>query len=186
MRTEGVPKVVVTTLSVAADTPHQHFRELRTPERSAPHVIAMPSRSAPRVSSDISCRISAAVARICTRGLIVIAGAYATTTWDFFPRFEEDAGRTRVNHRFEHASWAQTDGTSPLEHGHVSVACLKTYCRLPIRICPVLREMATWSKSARITGTSCQQSPQVVQRVGTRSLLNSGQNFVVVRRLCRL
>ena len=56
MRTEGVPKVVVTTLRVAADTPHQHFRVLRNPERSAPHVIAMPSRSVPRVSSDISCR----------------------------------------------------------------------------------------------------------------------------------
>ncbi len=103
--------------------------------------------------------ISAAVARICTRGLIVIAGAYATTTCDFSPRFEEDAGRTRVNHRFEHASWAQTDGTSPLEHGHVSVACLKTSCRLPIRICPVLREMATRSKSARITGTACRLEP---------------------------
>ena len=103
--------------------------------------------------------ISAAVARICTRGLIVIAGAYATTTCDFFHRFEEDAGRTRVNHRFEHASWAQTDGTGPLEHGHVSVACLKTSCRLPIRICTVLREMATRSKSARITGTSCQLEP---------------------------
>ncbi len=101
--------------------------------------------------------ISAAVARICTRGLIVIAGAYATTgtTCDFPLRFEEDAGRTRVNHRFEHASWAQTDGTSPLEHGHVSVACLKTSCRLPIRICTGLREMAMRSKSARITGTSC-------------------------------
>ena len=103
--------------------------------------------------------ISAAVARICTRGLIVIAGAYATTTCDFSPRFEEDAGRTRVNHRFEHASWAQTDGTSPLEHGHVSVACLKTACRLPIRICTVLREVATRSKSARITGTSCRLEP---------------------------
>ena len=56
MRTEGVPKVVVTTLRVAADTPHQHFRVLRNPERSAPHVIATPSRSVPRVGSDISCR----------------------------------------------------------------------------------------------------------------------------------
>ena len=56
MRTEGVPKVVVTTLRVAADTPHQHFRVIRNPERSAPHVIATPSRSVPRVSSDISCR----------------------------------------------------------------------------------------------------------------------------------
>ena len=60
-----------------------------------------------------------------------------------------------MNHRFEHACWAQTDGTSPLEHGHASVACLKTSCRLPISICTVLREMATRSKSARITGTSC-------------------------------
>ncbi len=64
-----------------------------------------------------------------------------------------------MNHRFEHASWAQIDGTSPLEHGHVSVACLKTSCRLPIRICSVLREMATRSKSARITGTSCRLEP---------------------------
>jgi hypothetical protein len=56
MRTEGVPTVGVTTLRVAAETPHQHFRVLRNPERSAPHVIATPSRSVPRVSSDISCR----------------------------------------------------------------------------------------------------------------------------------
>jgi hypothetical protein len=52
------------------------------------------------------------------------------------------------------------DRTSPLEHGHVSVACLKTSCRLPISICTVLREMATRSKSARITGTSCQLEPR--------------------------
>ena len=64
-----------------------------------------------------------------------------------------------MNHRFEHACWAQTDGTSPLEHGHASVACLKTSCRLPISICTVLREMATRSKSARITRTSCQVEP---------------------------
>ena len=56
MRTEGVPKVVVTTLRVAADTPHQHFRVLQNPERSAPHVIATPSWLVPRVGSDISCR----------------------------------------------------------------------------------------------------------------------------------
>jgi hypothetical protein len=121
--------------------PHTSYRRLR----GVYHVLAV---------------ISAAVARIYTRGLIVIAGAYATTTCDFSPRFEEDAGRTRVNHRFEHASWAQTDGTSPLEHGHVSVACLKTSCRLPIRICTVLREMATRSKSARITGTSYRLEPR--------------------------
>ncbi len=35
---------------------------------------------------------SAAVARICTRGLIVIAGAYAITTCDFLgAKFEEGA-----------------------------------------------------------------------------------------------
>jgi hypothetical protein len=56
MRTDGVPTVGVTALRVAAETPHQHFRVLRNPERSAPHVIAMPSRRVPRVSSDISCR----------------------------------------------------------------------------------------------------------------------------------
>ena len=56
MRTEGVPTVGVTTLRVAADTPHQQFRVLRNPERSAPHVVATPSRRVPRVSSDISCR----------------------------------------------------------------------------------------------------------------------------------
>jgi hypothetical protein len=42
----------------------------------------------------------------------------------------------------------------------VSVACLKTSCRLPIRICTVLREMATRSKSARITGTSYRLEPR--------------------------
>ena len=149
MQTEGVPKVGVKTLRVAADTPHQHFRVLRNPERSAPHVIPTPSRSVPRVSSDISCRGT---------HLHSWSHRYCRSLCDhnvrLFPRFEEDAGRTRVNHRFEHASWAQTDGTSPLEHGHVSVACLKTSCRLPIRICTVLREMATRSKSARITRTS--------------------------------
>jgi hypothetical protein len=56
MRTEGGPKVVVATLRVAADTPHLQFRVLRNPERSAPHVIAMPSRRVPRASSEISCR----------------------------------------------------------------------------------------------------------------------------------
>ena len=104
--------------------------------------------------------ISAALARICARGLIVITGLMRPQRANFSPRFEEDAGRTRVNHRFEHTSWAQTDGTSPLEHGHVSVACLKTSCRLPIRICTVLREMATRSKSARITGTSYRLEPR--------------------------
>ena len=40
--------------------------------------------------------ISAAVARICTRGLIVIAGAYASTTCDFFPQIR---GGCRMNSR---------------------------------------------------------------------------------------
>ena len=47
-------------------------------------------------------------------------------------------------------------------HGHVSVACLRPSCRLPISICTVFREMATRSKSVRITRTSCQMEPTIV------------------------
>ena len=43
--------------------------------------------------------ISAAVARICTRGLIVIAGAYATTTCDFLRRARMNSRESSIRTR---------------------------------------------------------------------------------------
>ena len=104
---------------------------------------------------------ASAEARICSRGLIVIAPPELMRPQraTLLAKFEEGADELARIIDSEHASWAQTDGTSLLEHGHASVACLKTSCRLPISICTVLREMATRSKSARITGTSCRLEP---------------------------
>ena len=179
MRTEGVPKVVVTTLRVAADTPHQHFRVLRNPERSAPHVIAMPSRSVPRVSSDISCRGT---------HLHSWSHRYCRSLCDHNVRFFLDfLRRARMNSR-ESSIRTRLLGQNRWNQSPRAWACVSRVSEdvLPATDQHLYGKWQRGRKAPASQGLPVGWSPEVVQRIGTRSLLNCGQNFVVVRRLCRL